>query len=72
MARRSDYPFRKSDMKYGNNLIALLFSIPISLGAKAVIDGSKDLLSTFPNGAANFFVWGPCRQSFARFFDDDL
>ena len=52
MARRSDYPFRKSDMKYGNNLIALLFSIPISLGAKAVIDGSKDLLSTFPNDAA--------------------
>lgn len=52
MARRSDYPFRKSDMKYGNNLIALLFSVPISLGAKAVIDGSKDLLSTFPNDAA--------------------
>ena len=51
MARRSDYPFRKSDMKFGNNLIALLFSIPISLGAKAVIDGSKDLFTNLSNDA---------------------
>lgn len=52
MARRSDYPFRKSDVKFGTNLIATLFSIPISLGARAVIDGSKDLLSTYPTDTA--------------------
>lgn len=52
MARRSDYPFRKSDLKFGTNLIASLFSVPISIGAKAVIDGSKDLLSTYPTDTA--------------------
>lgn len=52
MARRSDYPFHKSDLKFGTNLIATLFSIPISLGARAVIDGSKDLLSTYPTDTA--------------------
>lgn len=49
MARRSDYPFHKSDTKFGTNLIASLFSIPISLGAKAMIDG----LSTLPNDMGN-------------------
>lgn len=45
MAKRSDYPFHKSDTKFGTNLIASLFSIPISIGAKAMLDG----LSTLPN-----------------------
>lgn len=39
-------------MKFGTNLIATLFSIPISLGAKAVIDGGIDLLSTCPTDTA--------------------
>lgn len=39
MARRSDYPFRKSDLKFGTNLIASLFSVPISLGMAAIFDG---------------------------------
>ena len=41
MSRRSDYPFHKSDTKFGTNLIASLFSIPISLGVAAIFDGIR-------------------------------
>lgn len=46
MARRSSYPFSKADTKFGTNLIASLLSIPLALGAKAIINSGNDLLSS--------------------------